>query len=400
VDDSAAQRLTLAMLLRRAGYVVEEAADGETALAICRADPPDVIVSDWMMPGMSGPDLCRAVRALGLSAHNYFILLTSRTGRDEVARGLEEGADDYLTKPVNAAELRARITAGLRLTAAQKELSRKNALLGEALDEVRRLYGMIDAELVEAHKLQHALVRDRICDFGPAAMATLLRSAGHVGGDLVGHFRVGKRQVGLFSLDVSGHGISSALMTARLAGLLSTAAPQYNVALTRSAGRFYRPLPTNEVVARLNDMMMTLVGSELYFTMVLAIIDIEDGRTRLTQAGHPHPLLMSSDGSVRRLGAGGLPVGLIDNASWDEVEVRLHPGDRLLICSDGVTECPGADGGQMLDEAGLALSMQRGRDMTGPAYVEALLWDLARHHGDDSFPDDVSAVLLDFHDTA
>jgi len=128
VDDSRLQRRILSAQLRRWGYEVIEASSGDEALSICHHDPPDIVLSDWMMPGMSGLDFCRQFRALDRETYGYFILLTSKSEKGEVARGLDVGADDFLSKPVNGSELRARIHAGERILRMERELTRKNRM--------------------------------------------------------------------------------------------------------------------------------------------------------------------------------------------------------------------------------------------------------------------------------
>ena len=223
----------------------------------------------------------------------------------------------------------------------------------------------------------------------------LLRSSGHVGGDLVGFFEASARLVALYAIDVSGHGITSAMLTARLAGHLNTATRDYNIALSHTAGQFYRVLPPEVVVARFNDLMTRVIETDHYFTMAFALVDLDTGRVQLTQAGHPHPAVQRADGRVEFLGRGGLPVGLIEGATYEQVELVLGPGDRLLMCSDGLTECPAPDG-VLLDDAGLADMLARSRETRGPALLETLVWDLAAFHGGDRFPDDLSAVLFEY----
>jgi sigma-B regulation protein RsbU (phosphoserine phosphatase) len=113
------------------------------------------------------------------------------------------------------------------------------------------------------------------------------------------------------------------------------------------------------------------------------------------QAGHPHPLILRAGGGVDRLGQGGLPIGLIPGAGYATVEARLHPGDRLFLMSDGLTECPGPDGTE-LGEAGLIGLIGRSAHLDSPALLEALVWDLAAHSGQSEFPDDISGIILDF----
>ena len=137
VDDSKAQRRMVALQLMRWGYLVTEAASGEEAMALVAQTNFDIILSDWMMPGMSGLEFCSKFRALPREGYGYFILLTSKSEKTEVADGLENGADDFLVKPVNFDELRARLRAGERILGMQGQLVEKNRVIGATLDELQ-----------------------------------------------------------------------------------------------------------------------------------------------------------------------------------------------------------------------------------------------------------------------
>ena len=252
VDDSRVQRKILGSQLARAGYAVIEAASAEEALELLEKYQPDLIISDWMMTGMTGLDLCRRLRELGRENYTYFILLTSKNETAEIARGLDLGADDFLTKPVSGDELRARITAGKRILRMEREMKKKNRLLSSTLTEIQGLYDSIDRDLMEAKKLQQSLVRERQRSFGNAEVNLLLRPSGHVGGDLVGFFPITARRVGFFAIDVSGHGITSALMTARLAGYLSGNSPEQNIALILTDFGIYDARPPEDLAEALN----------------------------------------------------------------------------------------------------------------------------------------------------
>ena len=133
-DDNAMSRLTLRSQLRKWGYEVVEAVDGDAAWAILSMpDSPRLAILDWMMPGLDGIELCRRVRAQGQEPYLYVVLLTGREGRDDVVAGLDAGADDYVTKPFDAQELRVRVRAGERICALQEELvSARESLRYEA----------------------------------------------------------------------------------------------------------------------------------------------------------------------------------------------------------------------------------------------------------------------------
>lgn len=386
VDDSRAQRHVLAMHLRRWGYAVAEAANGDEALWICRQAPPDIVLSGWVMQGLSGPELCRAFRALPREGYGYFILLTSRSAKAEVADGLDLGADDFLAKPVDPQELRARLHAGERILTMQAELVEKNRTL-------RRLYDALDRDLAAARRLQSLLLRDPYRDFGPAEVALMMRPSGHVGGDLVGMVDLLPGRLGLYAVDVAGHGVAAAMMTARLAGLLSGGTGEPSVALDSAKGG-RRIVPPDQVAARLNRLMARDFGVEQYFTLVWADLDLGTGQVRLVQAGHPHPLLIRRDGRVRTVGRGGFPVGLLENAVFEPLSLRLRAGDRLFIASDGITECPGQAGD--FGSGGLARLLRDSRHRSGPMLFSDLESALVRHAGGSDLPDDVSAICVDY----
>lgn len=395
VDDSKLQRKLLTLALKRWGFDVTEAASAEEALECAAHQRPDLVLSDWMMPGMSGLELCRRFREMDGEEYLYFILLTSKSEKEEVARGLDSGADDFLTKPVDNNELRARITAGERLIEMQRSMAEANRALSETLGELQQLYDNIDSDLQEAKKLQQSLVKERFRALPVGDLSLLLRSSGHVGGDLVGFFEAGPHHVGLYALDVSGHGISSALMTARLAGYLSSAAPDQNVALRKNSRGEYVPRLPDEVVADLNDLVLDEMETEHYFTLLLGFVELATGHIVMSQAGHPHPAVQRANGDVEQIGTGGFPVGLLSGVGFQRFALTLDRGDRILILSDGVTECPSPQG-EMLGEEGLEGFMQDLADMRGPAFLEALICRLTDFNGSEDFPDDVSAILFEY----
>ena len=396
VDDSKLQRKILSSLVKRWGFKVLEAESGEQALEICKTEQPDIVLSDWMMPGMSGLELCSSFRNLPNDDYGYFIILTSKGEKDEVAEGLRAGADDFLTKPINADELRARISAGERILDMQGELTYKNCMISETLDELQRVYDSLDKDLIEAKKLQDSLTRERHKSFPTAELSLLLRSSGHVGGDLVGFYPAAKNHLGLYAIDVSGHGISSALMTARLAGYLSASAPDQNVALERLEDGTYQSLPPSEVIGVLNDLVLDEMDTEHYFTLLLADVNLLTGEMVLGQAGQPYPAVQRADGSVEQNGTGGFPVGLMSGIKFEQFETQLFKGDRILILSDGVTECPDPDG-KMFEEEGLERLMSDLHDVKGQAFLDALIWNLMSFAESDDFPDDVSGILFEFN---
>lgn len=398
VDDSRLQRRLLTGMLRKWGFVTLEAASGEQALRLYRETMPDLVISDWMMPGMDGLTLCRTLRDLSGDDYCYFILLTSKSEKNEIAQGLDAGSDDFLTKPVNPGELRARITAGARIVSMQAELSEKNRVINETLDRLTEAYDKIDQDLMQARKIQDALMPVRRRAFGESQVSLLLKPCGHIGGDLVGMFSPGGERLAFYSIDVSGHGITSAMMTARLGSYLSTEHFDQNVATYLRPDGDYALMQPARVAALLNDRLTADIGIDEYFTMAYATADLRSGIVKLVQAGHPHPMLLRRDGSVEFVGEGGVPVGLVPGVEYRQVIFQMYPGERLLLYSDGFSECRMRDG-EMLEQEGLADLVARiepGRG--GQEFLDDLFWHLTEGMCPATgAEDDISATMFEFN---
>jgi len=115
VDDESTTRIALKAVIESFGHRVLLAESGQEAFDLFKSNKCSVVVSDWEMPGMTGPDLCRSIRKLGLPGYTYFILLTSHSNTEHVIEGLEAGADDFMSKPFNPAELKVRIKTAERI---------------------------------------------------------------------------------------------------------------------------------------------------------------------------------------------------------------------------------------------------------------------------------------------
>jgi sigma-B regulation protein RsbU (phosphoserine phosphatase) len=399
VDDSKLQRRLVARILRAWGFLVREAASGDEAMTMCRELMPDFVVSDWMMPGMNGLEFCRAFRELPSDNYGYFILLTSKSEQKEITEGFEAGADDFVVKPVDPNVLRARMSAGERILDMQRELSQKNKLIGDTLKKLRSAYDSIDRDLLQAKKIQQSLVPETHRFFGNSSVSLLLKPCGHVGGDLVGMFSTGANEVGFYNIDVSGHGITSAMMTARLGGYLSPKYFDQNVGIESGQGAEARLRSPAEVAATLNARLVADHGIEEYFTMAYATVDLASGRVRLVQAGHPHPLLIRANGDMEFVGSGGVPIGLLPEYSVEQFDLTLEPGDSLLLYSDGFTECV-LENGEMLEQEGLLdLILKRKGHKLGPEFLDDLFWGLTEIMvSETGMDDDVSAALFEYRE--
>ena len=152
-DDEPDFRESLQRILIQWGYEVQTVSDGQDALQILRNDPPDLALLDWVMPHLSGLEICRQFRALAQTPFPYLILLSARARTEDIVAGLDAGADDYVTKPVDFLELRARLQVGFRMVKLQQELGRRASALEISLAEVQQLQAIAE----ESRKREHFL---------------------------------------------------------------------------------------------------------------------------------------------------------------------------------------------------------------------------------------------------
>jgi DNA-binding response OmpR family regulator len=139
-----ASRLSLEANLRRWGHEVVTTCDGVAALEVMQTGTaPQLAILDWMMPGLDGPEVCRRIRSQTSADLVYLILLTARTAKADIVLGLESGANDYVTKPFDRDELRARLNTGIRMVELQQSLAQRVRELAAALARVNHLQGLL-----------------------------------------------------------------------------------------------------------------------------------------------------------------------------------------------------------------------------------------------------------------
>jgi DNA-binding response OmpR family regulator len=143
-EDDLVSRRVLEATLTKWGYDIVVACDGRAAWQVLQTeDPPPLAILDWMMPEMDGIEVCRKVREIASPTPIYIILLTTKSGKEDVVIGLQAGADDYVTKPFDRDELRARVQVGLRVVELQRNLADRVRELEDALSRVKQLEGIL-----------------------------------------------------------------------------------------------------------------------------------------------------------------------------------------------------------------------------------------------------------------
>ena len=401
VEDSKVEQQRMVAMLQGLGYRVLTADDGAQALEILRLKPVRLILSDWRMPEMSGIDLCRAVRADPALGQPYLILVTGQNTKSDLIAGMDAGADDFIVKPFNGEELRVRVQAGGRLLELRGEAEQRSHELAAALQREAAANRRIRDDLALAARMQRASLPNATSPFPQLALGTLFHAAVEVAGDAYDFFGLDDRHLGFYLIDVAGHGVAAAMLSFTVSRFLS---PETSGIALRHArnNAIAHPdsslpghiVPPNRVVEALNERFVDKAGDGNYFTMIYGVLDVQSGRGELCQAGHPHPLLVGGQSGVRRIGNGGYPVGMLAQASYDNIAFQIGRGERLILYSDGVTDCLGSSA-ERFGESRLANHLRRLHARPMQAVIVALDDALQAWHGDSARADDVSLLAIE-----
>lgn len=387
IDDAADIRLYVRALLQRWGYEAEDAAEGSQGLARIQGADIRLVVCDWVMPGMSGPELCRAVRTSDLGHYVYIILLTGRSDNSDLVEGLNAGADDFLTKPFDAQVLRARLRVAERILGLEQRLAEQNHALRDSRNRLAQAYDRIQADLASAARIQRQMLPTSDQAASPFRAAWLFLPAAQVSGDSFNFFELTEELIGFYHLDVSGHGIPSALLSVSLSRSLIPGGGPGIAALAD----FLDPA---RFLADLNRQLLSAGDAvENFATIVYGTLEIRAGRVRLALAGHPYPIHVRQGGGIEYLRQGGLPVGMFPQASYQTLEVSLAPGERLILYSDGITECRNQEG-EAFGDAQLELTIASSTQ--GVSHLTNALEQRLRHwRGPGDFEDDISLLVFE-----
>lgn len=158
IDDTREMREILQRYLKAWGYDAIGAADGEQGWELILSERPNIVITDWMMPGLDGVELCRRIRAADLPGYVYVILLTARNVKEDLVIGMEAGADDFVGKPFDKQELKARINAAARIISLEMGIEAKNRELEEKNHQLQEAYEVIRDDLEAAARIQESLI--------------------------------------------------------------------------------------------------------------------------------------------------------------------------------------------------------------------------------------------------
>ncbi|MET2845156.1 SpoIIE family protein phosphatase [Vibrio owensii] len=385
VDDSKTVLLYMTSALQKQGYEVIAVEDGESALEVLthRTDI-QFVLSDLMMPGISGIELCRELKSSAFSRYIFFVLLSSRNDQESIIKGMDAGADDFVDKKTSVEELQARIRAGFRTLELHNTLTTKN-------QELDLAYQTIQQDLDSAGELMGQLlpVEEQI---HTAHFSFTYVPCTKIGGDMLGYVELDETHVAFYVFDVSGHGISSALMAFSIQQTLSQRNKSESITLDWSDNE-YRISEPAAVIERLNRRYQQTQNSKLYFTIEYAVLNTETGELNYCTAGHPKFVWQQTEHNCLELvGDNNFIVGALEPMMYQGGSIQLKPNDALWFFSDGLLEAK--QGEELYGIDRLLANIEGSKAMPEKAQTNAVLEQVQNWQGKPEIDDDVSLLKV------
>jgi len=411
-EDSRIQAKMLEKRLVDAGHTVRWAINGVKALELLKEKRPDLIISDIEMPEMNGYEFCKIAKTDSSWRTIPLILLSSLSDPVDIIRGLESGADNYVTKPydpdyllgrmdslldtpleaespapgtemeVTIAGQKFKVQAGRQqvlnllvsifenavtknkelivtnqsLSVARDSLQKANSELTAVNEQIERSNKRMTRDLHAAAKVQQSLLPAKAIDVPSATVSWKYVPCNELAGDFLNVFPLDDEHLGLFVVDVSGHGVPSSLLAVTVGAFLTNRISDSSL-LVRPGKDGGPPVVVSpaEVVTQLNNLFQADNQAGLYFTILYGVLHAPTGLLRFTSGGHPPMLHVPKEGPLKLFEVESFPVGFVPDVEFTEETLQLQPGDRVYFYSDGVPEAMDEKLDQMGNERMTAL---------------------------------------------
>lgn len=339
-DDAMVRKIVTRGLAALDPAEVLEVEDGVAAQAVLSQKAVDVVVTDVLMPNMTGLELMKWAQEH--CPEPLWIVLSELETFDTAVDALQLGAFDYLGKPPEVQRVRVAVRNALdqielvrERTRLYEQIERSNAQLAEKVEQLEQVCHMLEeqaaviqSDLARAEIIQRALLPQEPPEIDGWCIETLYRSGSSVGGDLYDVLLLDDRHVGLIIADAAGHGVAAAMLSVLF---------KLRLTLTDRAGNVQSP---GKVLARLNHQLYeTISAPGAFITAAYVLVDRLSGSIQMASAGHPPCIRVAQGGRAKLLTRTGPALGLASEAHYNECEMQLDPGDRLLLYTDGVLGC-------------------------------------------------------------
>ena len=371
-DDQPDVLAALRLLLKGAGYQTGAASSPKAVLDAIKESNFDGVLIDLnyardTTSGKEGLDLISRIQAQDNSLP--IVVMTAWGSVDLAVEAMRRGVRDFVQKPWENSRL-------LQVLRTQIEQGRTRRRLRHNASQLRARNRELDFELNEAREIQARLMPAKAIQLEGFDVSCAWRAARTIGGDYLAAFPLGKDCAALCVADVAGKGLPAALMMSNLQAALKSAAS--------------KDLMTDKLCAQLNQLMC---GNIPINKFISGLLDTRRRVLRFTNAGHNPPLLVQSTGHVARLETGGRVLGAFPGPIYEQREIQLGSGDRLVLFTDGVTEVRNASGEEFGEKRLRELLAREHR--RNAARLQLTIMNKVREFCGDQFDDDAALMVVE-----
>ena len=391
VEDSSLLRHMTTSFLERFGFIVLEAANGADALEILEQERDiPLVITDYEMPKMNGFELIGRIRAQWSKNELVIIGISSHENDLLSARLIKAGANDFLAKPFQREELYTRIVQNLETLEYIKQIK-------DSLTTIRAMHSRMKRDLEAAAQLQQSLLPQELPEIPGVRVASIFVPCDELAGDTYNIFRLDETHMGIFVVDVSGHGVPAALLSVTLSRLLWPDVSPSTILLEDTDNGQGKIVPPCDVCKLLNKQFPMNPDNFQYFTFVYGILDITSGTFIYANAGHPGPIRVRPGHKPQDTKPLNMAIGFVPNTVFCQEEIILHPGDRLYFYTDGIVEAKNMAGEEFGTER-LCATLQAHCAEPLEASLQKV-YSLVEEWNVDFFHDDVTMCAVEYIST-
>ncbi len=311
VDDNPTNLHVLFQTLEDMGAKLLVAKNGKSALSVAQKVRPDLILLDIMMPEIDGFEVCRKLKESSRTRDIPVIFLSALDQTEDKVRGLKLGAVDYISKPFQPDEVKARVNTHLTIHRLKREVQRRKERLEHELKVVSRV--------------QHRLLPAKIPEIESMKLAFFYETSRYAGGDYFDIIKMPENLWGFLLSDAEGHSAPAAVL----------------MAMTCALFRAYPQLPKepDEVLIHLNKYLCKLAGPS-FVTAIYGVFDAKKRVFKIARAGHPQPMIYRANEkkAFEAECEGVVPMGIMPYDEVPVTKINMFPEDKIIIYTDGITE--------------------------------------------------------------
>lgn len=339
VEDERITRDQLSILLKEWGYDVMTAADGEEAWEILKTEQVRLVITDILMPGVDGIELCKRIRGMKRDFYTYILVITGMSDQKSLFDAMFAGADDFIVKPWHNSEIRARLRTGERIIHLEDELKERIKKLEEANHIIKSANERMMREVAFMSRMQSAMLPSPHNDFPALKSAWKHQPHSMLAGDGMNFFRLDENNFALVMVDVAECGDAASFILGSLARKLVPIPGQPGILklLSRKAPG-YEIVPPGRVLDQINREFPLDLERGRHFSVFYGIINIAQATLTYAAAGAPTPLLVRKNGKISETESGNLAIGLQSQKKISQFKISLEKHDRLILFSNGLCD--------------------------------------------------------------